>query len=102
MNDAVFGFKAGDLKAITDIILRFGSVKKAAIFGSRAKGNYKEGSDVDIALWIDGKDISTEISGVLNDQTLLPYQFDVQDYRAINNKELAEHIDRVGIVFYQK
>ncbi len=102
MNDAEFGFKTGDFELITNVIAQFDTVQKAALFGSRAKGNYKQGSDVDIAIWLEGEDITPHINGLLNDETILPYTFDVLNYQTIINKDLTEHIDRVGIVFYKR
>jgi predicted nucleotidyltransferase len=102
MNDVQFGFKKGDIQAIIKIIAGFEGVQKVVLFGSRAKGNYKNGSDVDIAVWMKGEDITPKISGLLNDETLMPYQFDVLNYNTITNKDLTEHIDRVGIVIYLK
>lgn len=51
-----FGLRDEDLDNIIATIQQFSEIEKAAIFGSRAKGNYKPGSDVDIAIW--GNDIS--------------------------------------------
>ena len=100
----MFGLKDEDISTITGIIAQYGEVEKAFIFGSRAKGNYRNGSDVDIAL--QGKKISLEtisgISYVLNEETLMPYHFDVLNYHTLNNPDLIHHIDRVGICFYEK
>ncbi len=100
----MFGLKNGDLAAIIAIIAKYGEVEKAYIFGSRAKGNYKNGSDVDIAL--KGEKITFQtISGIsyeLNEETLMPYHFDVLNYHALDNRELISHIDRVGICFYDQ
>lgn len=100
----MFGLKDVDLKTITDIFTKYSEVEKAFIFGSRAKGNYKNGSDVDIAL--KGEKITlqtiTNISYQLNEETLMPYHFDVLNYHALNNQELINHIDRLGICFYEK
>ncbi len=101
MNDARFGFKTGDLEAIIKVLASFDSIKKAVIFGSRAKGNYKNGSDVDIAIWAEDKDVASEINGLLNDTLPLPYQFDVLNYSTITNKDLAKHINRVGVIIFQ-
>jgi len=68
------------------------------LFGSRAKGNCKPGSDVDIALKGDGlkfKDI-LEMSVEL-DQLGLPYMFDLVIYSRIDQKSPPDHIDRLGI-----
>lgn len=101
MNDSRFGFKYGDLEAIVKVFSMFPEVKRAVIFGSRAKGNYQIGSDVDIALWTTSKNEAWLVPGTLNDETLLPYKFDVLNYDDINNGELKEHIDRAGIEIYQ-
>lgn len=102
MNDASFGLKEGDLAAIIEVLSSAASLKKAVIFGSRAKGNYKQGSDVDIALFTPDKNLASHIAFLLNEETLMPYHFDVLDYYTITNQELKDHIDRVGIVFYKK
>ncbi|MGN6619148.1 MAG: nucleotidyltransferase family protein [Ilyomonas sp.] len=98
-----FGLKQGELEKIRSIISTEQNVEDAFIFGSRAKGNYKAGSDVDIAL--KGKGITcemlTSISYLLNEETAMPYKFDLLNYDSLRNKELKEHIDRVGIsIFY--
>lgn len=96
------GFKQDDLSIIVQIISTFPEIKRAVIFGSRAKGNYKAGSDVDIAIWAINNDAILRLSGILNDETLLPYKFDLLNYDTINNKKLKEHIDRVGIEIYKQ
>lgn len=102
MNDSQFGFRTGDLEIIINVIRQVNSINKAIIFGSRAKGTYKNGSDVDIALKgdINFKTVS-HLRFILNEETNLPYKFDVLNYDQINNDELRKHIDRVGIVFYK-
>jgi len=77
-------------------------VLRAAVFGSRAKGNYKKYSDIDIAVWgefdrLDAQRIESE----LEDLPLI-YKFDVADYDKIKSAELKEHIDRVGIIIYAR
>lgn len=99
-----FGLSAEDIQQISDIILCFPEVYQAIIFGSRAMGNYKNGSDVDIAL--KGKNISheiiTEIKYRLNEETPMPYFFDVVDYDELQNKELLIHIDQFGKIFFSR
>ena len=91
-----------DLKIIISVLHQHGEVKEAILFGSRAKGNYQIGSDVDIAL--KGKELNpsivSTISYQLNEETSLPYKFDILNYQSLNNIELKQHIDRVGILFY--
>ncbi|HEY9342885.1 MAG TPA: nucleotidyltransferase domain-containing protein [Hanamia sp.] len=99
-----FGLKEDDLQNIIDILQQQPEVEEALIFGSRAKGNYRAGSDVDMAIKGDGINLKiiTHISYLLNEETVMPYQFDVLNYHSIRNLELVEHIDRAGISFYKK
>jgi predicted nucleotidyltransferase len=101
MNDNRFGFKPGDLETIVQTLSKFPEIKKAVIFGSRAKGTYQAGSDVDIAVWAINDDKIRQLSGILNDETLLPYKFDILNYDKIDTQELKEHINRAGIEIYQ-
>ncbi|MCX5774541.1 MAG: nucleotidyltransferase domain-containing protein [Fusobacteria bacterium] len=95
----MFGLEAEDIETIKKVLYKFPEVEKAFVFGSRALGNYKKGSDVDIAL-IAKDDIAesvTRISYKLNEESYLPYYFDIVEYRAIENTELKQHIDEHGI-----
>jgi len=99
-----FGLRENDLELIINLISQYPSINEAVIFGSRAKNNYRNGSDVDIAL--KGAEITSElinnISYILNEETLLPYKFDILNYHEIKTIELIDHIDRVGISIYKK
>lgn len=95
------GLTDRDWQIIKEVFAQFPEVKEAFLFGSRAKGNYKRGSDVDIAL--KGDHLSravTRISANLNEESPLPYCFDVLDYKAIASIDLLSHIDRVGVKIY--
>jgi predicted nucleotidyltransferase len=98
----LFGILEEDTIIITSVIGKYIDVEEAVIFGSRAKGNFKNGSDVDIVL--KGKNISRDtvlsISGELNEETVLPYHFDILNYSTIQNEELVKHIQRVGKIIY--
>lgn len=101
---ANFGLKEKDILEITVILSKEPNVEKALIFGSRAKGAYKPGSDVDIALMgssLTFNDIS-RISFQLNEETNMPWKFDVLNFHTIQEPALVEHIKRVGMVFYEK
>ena len=103
ITDEQIGFKAGDLDQITALLHKYPSVQRAVLFGSRARGNYKHGSDVDIALFIDpAEDIAVTIRCELNDELLLPYKFDVLDYHQIKNSNLRDNINLTGLVMYDK
>ena len=91
-----------------NIIIRtikdFPMVDEAIIFGSRAKGNSKKGSDIDIA--IKGEQISQDdvisMSAMLNEELPLPYFFDIIDYKTIKNDSFKQHIDRVGKTIFSR
>lgn len=68
-------------------------VNDAWIFGSRAKGNFRAGSDVDIAIIGDAQ----KVSYLLNEETTLPFFFDIVDVRDLTNQNLKDHIARVGV-----
>lgn len=77
-------------------------VDRVKIYGSRAKGNYRDGSDIDFALFgeLDSREIE-KIKGEL-DELSTPYKFDVLNYAKIENPALAEHIDRMGKIFFAR
>lgn len=98
------GLSEVDIEYIVGAIAKFREIKKAVVFGSRAKGNYKAGSDIDIAIY--GDDITfdtvSSLHSLLEDESPLPYLFDIVDYTHLDHKELREHIDRVGIIIYER
>lgn len=100
----MFGLRDSDINTIRQVLQQFPEVQSALMFGSRAKGNYRSGSDVDIAL--KGEALSYQIilriSAQLNEETLMPYHFDVLDYNTLTNDQLKDHINRVGKIFYQR
>lgn len=94
-----FGLLLSDMESIISILKLQPKVEKAIVFGSRAKGNFKDSSDVDIAL--KGKQLDFEtiskISYQLNEETLMPYKFDILNYHSIKEPSLIDHINRLGI-----
>lgn len=99
-----FGLKDSDIEYIRNAMQRFKEIEKAVIFGSRAKGNYKTASDVDIAIYGEkiNFDILSKLHAILEEESPMPYFFDIIDYSHLNHKELKEHIDRVGKIIYEK
>ena len=93
-----FGLTDGQLAQIRSVLAEFPSVSEAVIFGSRAMGNHKEASDVDLALKgeIDGRVVS-EIKSAFED-TNIPLFFDIVAYGTIGNDKLKRHIDEHGVV----
>ncbi len=96
-----FGLPDKTVAIIRQIFAEFPVIKKAVIYGSRAKGNYRPGSDIDLTLSGDGLDprILGRIAARLHESPI-PYQVDLSIFDQIDHAGLREHIERVGIVFY--
>jgi uncharacterized protein len=96
-----FGLKESDVAYIEAVLADFSAVEHVVIFGSRAMGNHKATSDIDLCL--KGKDISidhlTKIHSRLNELAPFPYEVDVVHYENLNSMELKTHIDTYGIEF---
>ncbi|GGF87856.1 nucleotidyltransferase domain-containing protein [Cysteiniphilum litorale] len=96
-----YGLNNYHIDEIHAILSLFPEIKTAVLFGSRAMGNYKEASDIDIALI--GKEINFKVLINLKDQfenSNIPYFVDLVDYQTIASEALLEHIDEVGIIIY--
>ena len=77
-------------------------VEKVVVYGSRAKGNFRNGSDIDFAIWTDDKSAyELRIEAELDDLET-PYMFDVTDYKNLTHEGMKNSIDRDGVLFYQK
>ena len=98
-----FGLNNQDLERICKIFSQFPDIDSVIMFGSRSMGNFKKGSDIDLAL-VGNINPSTlnRVKFLLNEETPLPYFFDVVIYQEIKNKELKDHMDRYGTIMYQK
>lgn len=94
------GLAEDEISILKATFSRFDCIKKALLFGSRAMGNHKKGSDVDLALvgTVD-EDILFRVRDALDDSPL-PYFFDVIVYDEIKNGDLKKHIDEYGRVIY--
>jgi predicted nucleotidyltransferase len=98
-----FGLKESTIHKIISVFAKHSKIEKVLLYGSRAKGNYRNGSDIDLTLI--GDELSySQLSGIeLNiDDLLLPYSFDISIFKDIENPNLVDHINRVGIVLYEK
>ena len=80
------------------------NIEEVIIFGSRAKGNFSNGSDIDLALKGSSNLVETafNLAGIFNERLPIPYRIDVLDYNSLEHPELKDHIDRVGKVIYTK
>ena len=97
-----YGLSDSAMEQVTEAIRQFDQIVAVVLFGSRAKGNYKPGSDIDLAVKGDrvSPRIVAQLADCLNEETPLPYLFDVVHYETLDNQALVDHIDRVGIVIY--
>jgi len=97
------GLSSKTIKYIIQVLSEFPAIKQALFFGSRAMGNYKKGSDIDIALKGDAItfNLVNSVHEKLENDIPVPYFFDVVDYKDLKNMDLKNHIDTQGKVFYE-
>lgn len=98
-----YGLSEQTIEKICGVFAKHPAIDQAVLYGSRAKGNFKPGSDIDLSL--DGAGISTKEFGNIAlelDELLLPYGIDLLVFDHLDHAELREHIERVGVVFYQR
>ena len=99
-----FGLNSDEIRSIQKIAQRFPAIEKLAIFGSRAKGTHKRASDIDMV--VSGPHVTAEmileLQDLLEEETLIPYFFDVIRFETIQSEELIDHINRVGKPIYKR
>jgi type I restriction enzyme R subunit len=97
-----YGLSADTIDAIRKALAEFPEIESVVLYGSRAKGNYRPGSDIDLTLHVAAAHTDRLLLRVIGrlDDLDLPYGFDVSIYRHIDNDNLKDHIKRVGIEFY--
>lgn len=100
----MYGLLERDLKFILEAISGYSEIEEVIIFGSRAMGNYKKGSDIDLALKGEKVDqrVVRRLSDELEEEYPLPYFFDIVNYNEIEDKEFKCHIDSVGKTIWKK
>jgi len=99
----MYGLNQQYIGSINDIFSQYHQISKVILFGSRAKGNYKAGSDIDLTIFGDEIDLKLFHKIELEmDDLLLPYKVDLSIYNDLKNEDLKEHINRVGVIFFQK
>jgi predicted nucleotidyltransferase len=98
-----FGLDQDTINKINGVLSTFHGIDRVLIYGSRAKGDYTSGSDIDLT--IISKDFDVSDLAVLEtrlDDLYLPYKIDVSVYHRISNPDLIKHIRRVGATFYER
>ena len=98
-----FGLSEKSIEQIHTILRQHPEVELAIIYGSREKGNYREGSDIDLTLQGEHltSDILSKITTALDD-SYSPYLFDLSIYQQLSDPDFIDHINRVGQIFYQR
>ncbi len=98
-----YGLDEKTIERMQAVLAAYPEVDKAILYGSRAKGNYKTGSDIDLTLYGNGLSptVLRKIENKLDD-LLLPYKIDLSIFAQITDPAVVDHIRRVGIVFYEK
>jgi len=98
-----FGLSGQTIEKINSVFARHPEVEKVVLYGSRAKGTHKQGSDIDLTLY--GNEISQkETNRILDelDELDLPYSIDLSVFNQLSHVPLRDHIERVGVVFYAR
>lgn len=98
-----FGLSEQTIESICAVLAKYPSVEKAVLYGSRAKGDFKPGSDIDLSLHGTGLSLR-ELESIDSelDELLLPYGIDLLIFDTLSHAGLREHIERVGVVMYQR
>lgn len=98
-----YGLTNMDMEKLLALFRLNKKIERVILYGSRAKGTFKPFSDVDITFT--GENLTrsdlNQLAAYIDD-LLLPYRFDLSLFFTLKNKELVEHIERRGIVIYEK
>jgi predicted nucleotidyltransferase len=100
----MYGLPDYTLQTLTSLLKEYPGIQKVVLYGSRATGKYKTGSDIDLTLYTDTEftydDLLHLCSGF--DDSDIPYFVDVNIYNKISNQNLKAHIDRAGKILYTR
>ena len=97
-----FGLSDKSMEIIRGIYSQFPQIESVILYGSRAKGNFKPGSDIDMTIVADPTfDFSSlaKVNAMFHESSL-PYLYDISDFSKLTNQDLIEHIKRCGKVIY--
>ncbi len=98
-----FGLDQTTIDNINSVFRKYAEIEEVIIYGSRAKGNYKAGSDIDITIKGEKVTDSTRSNVSMDiDDLNTPYLFDISLHQTLNSPTLMAHIDRVGQQFYHR
>jgi predicted nucleotidyltransferase len=91
-----------ELALMHEVFRAHPTIEQVVLFGSRAKGNARPASDVDLAIFGSLDDLQIETLTLDLDELPLPYKFDVISVETIRHPPFREHIDRVGIILFNR
>jgi uncharacterized protein len=98
-----FGLSNKIIESILGVLKKYPNIEKCVVYGSRAIGNFRNGSDIDLTLI--GENLTlTELLKIENelDDLLLPYKIDLSIFHQINHEGLIKHIKTNGKVFFER
>jgi uncharacterized protein len=97
------GLSETTVERIRGVLAHFPEVENAVLYGSRAKGTHRPGSDIDLTLCGSGLG-KTQLARIDEemDDLLLPYQMDLSLFASLTHPALLDHIRRVGVVLYER
>lgn len=99
----MYGLSDQNLQELRGILASIPHIEEAIIYGSRARGDYKSGSDVDLSL--KGRDLTFHDLALLDDKlyySYIPYFFDTNSYADLANPDLIANINKDGKVIYRR
>lgn len=98
-----FGLSSNYIDKINSVFNQYSDIDEVLIFGSRAKGNYRNNSDINLVIKGNNINLSTlqEIENKL-EELYIPNVIDLLVFDTIENPDLTNHINRVGKPFYKK
>jgi predicted nucleotidyltransferase len=95
--DLKYGIESDDLNEIVQVIKQNKKITQIIHFSSRAKGNFRQGSDLDLALIASDLTLDELLDIKVNlYELMLPFNVDLVNYNKISNNDLLEHINRIG------
>ena len=99
-----FGLSLKTITAIQAVFAKYPQVSQVLLYGSRAKGNYRNGSDIDLTLLGSKLTLNDTLYPIMDDidDLDLPYSFDLSLFKQLDDVDFLDHIKRIGVVFYQK
>ena len=100
----MFGLSERTYTLILEALEAVPEIEEVRVFGSRATGRFKRGSDLDLALW--GRALNPKIVDhirvVLNQELPIPYRCDVVAYDNLENEALRSRIKEEGKLFFKR